>query len=550
MSAASPVEPVADPAAKPSGLLRHPLRTLALLAAFAVTLFLSFWLLDYFYTDVARHGSRGPVQLFFDFDPGTLQNALPNLAQIITAVLGIAITVVSIVVQLAANRYTPRVAEMFFRDRISLTVMGFFVVACVDSLWVSFAVTHDYVPQATIAATIAVATCGLLLLVPYFAYVFDFLDPEKVIARIGDQTLRAALEARDRGGARSTIARQAATVTSMEQLGDIAVNALAQKDKVIASDAISALRAVAVSYLPQKTMLPPDWFVIGPTLLRTPDFVALAAQSIADMQQQRTWLEWKVLRQFREVFAQACQSLPEMAHVVAIEARYVGEAALACGDQAVLQMTIKFMNTFLRQALNGRDVRAAYNVLNQYRQLAEAVMNHDTADATATLIDVAGHFRYYAQLGSGMGLSFVAETAAYDLCTLCERASDRGAPAHDRLLATLLELDKEAENTAQEKALRGVRKAQAKLASYYLLHGKTAPARTIHTDMAMETPERLRSIRDELLAVTSKEFWEVVDRGTNFDYLDDARKEALRAFFDWFGDLGDIGDIGSTARNP
>ena len=55
--------------------------------------------------------------------------------------------------------------------------------------------------------------------------------------------------------------------------------------------------------------------------------------------------------------------------------------------------------------------------------------------------------------------------------------------------------------------------------------------------MAQESPERLRSIRDELLAITSKHFWEVVDRGTNFDYLDDARKARLREFFGWFGRL-------------
>ena len=38
----------------------------------------------------------------------------------IAAVLGIAITVVSIVVQLAATRYTSRVADLFFRDKINL----------------------------------------------------------------------------------------------------------------------------------------------------------------------------------------------------------------------------------------------------------------------------------------------------------------------------------------------------------------------------------------------------------------------------------------------
>jgi hypothetical protein len=533
--------PATMPARQSRRLLQHPLRTLALLLGFAGTLFCSFWLLDYFYTDAAQHGTRGPLRLFVEFDPATLQNALSNLAQIIAAVLGIAITVVSIVVQLAANRYTPRVAEMFFHDRINLTVMGFFVVACVDSLWVSFAVTHDYVPQATIVVTIAVATASLLLLIPYFAYVFDFLDPEKVIARIGDQTLRAATGATD-----GRNDRQAVTVASMEQLADIAVNALAQKDKVIASDAIGALRAVVVSYLPVKGALPAAWFDIGRALLRTPDFVAMAAESIEDLGRQRIWLEWKVLRQFREAFAEALKSLPEMAHVVAIEARYVGEAALSSGDQAVVATTIKFMNTFLRLALNARDVRSAYNVLNQYRQLAESMMT-SSQPAAATLVDVAQHFKYYARLANGMGLPFVAETAAYDLCALCELASDRQAACHDQLLAALLDLDKEAENSAQEKALRGVRKAQAKLATHYLLRGMTSRARAIHADLALEKAERLRSIRDELLAVTSKDFWEIVDRGTNFDYLPDARKEKLREFFAWFGDLGPGAGSGRTS---
>jgi hypothetical protein len=52
--------------------------------------------------------------------------------------------------------------------------------------------------------------------------------------------------------------------------------------------------------------------------------------------------------------------------------------------------------------------------------------------------------------------------------------------------------------------------------------------------MAHERPERLRSIRDELLGVVSKDFWEVIDRGTNFDYLDPSRRAKLGQFFSWF----------------
>src|SRR5215212_2757862 len=116
---------------------RQRFTTFALLAACAVAIFCALWLLDYFVVDADGARPEGPLAQLFDFDPETMQSALGSLAQVIAAVLGIAITVVSIVVQLAATKYTSRVAEMFFRDRTNLAVMGFFVVACIVALWVS-----------------------------------------------------------------------------------------------------------------------------------------------------------------------------------------------------------------------------------------------------------------------------------------------------------------------------------------------------------------------------------------------------------------------------
>ena len=516
-----------------------PLLTLGLLTGFALCVFAVFWLLDYFVLDAAHSGPKGPLGQLLDYDVETMQNALGSLAQVIAAVLGIAITVVSIVVQLAANRYTSRVTDMFFRDRTNLGVMGFFVVACIEALWVSFGVGKEFVPRGTITVALVMATASLLLLVPYFAYVFDFLDPEKVIARIGAQTLESAAPHKP-VAAEGVEARQTLAVSGLEQLAGIAMNALGQKEKTIATDAAAALRTVLVDYLPEKQGLPGAWFGLSRTLRAHPDFVAMAPESLDELATDRTWLEWIGLRQIREVFGEALKTLPEMTHVIAIDTRYVGEAALDSRDRQVLALTIKFMNTYLRTALNARDVRTSYNVLHQYRQLAEAMMRVPGGAVpwiTTALEDVAGHFKYYAQIAHGQGLGFVTETAAYDLCALCELASELGAPSHDRLLAIFLEIDKEAETSAEEKALRGVRKAQVKLATFYLQRGLATYARAIYEDMAQESPERLRSIRDELLAVTSKHFWEVVDRGTNFDYIDDARKQKLAEFFAQFESL-------------
>jgi hypothetical protein len=499
-----------------------------LLGAFAAALFAAFWLIDYYVVSPGSH--RGPLDQFLSLDHETLQNELGSLAQVIVAVLAIAITVVSIVVQLAATRYTSRIAHMFFRDRTNLAIMGFFVVACIDAVWLSLAVSGDYVPRATVVMTLILVTGSLLLLVPYFAHVFDFLDPEKVILRIGQQILDAAFGRR--AWARLDVAsRQAASAGSLEHLADVAVNAVAQKDKVIASNAMAAMRDVLVRYLTAKASLPPSWFALGPRIREDPDFIALAADSVSEMEEQRWWLEWKGLRHFRAVFSESLKHLPEMAHVVAIESRYVGESALAAEDRSVSAVAVKFFNTYLRIAINARDVRATYNVLHQYRQFAERLMADGFDDEVA---EIGRYFRYYGQTAHAQDLGFVTETAAYDLSALCERAFERQARCHDALLRTFLEVDKEAETSEEERTLRGVRKAQVKLAAFYLLRGAEAQARTIYNDMRQESPARLASIHSEILAISAKDFWEVTDRGINFDFLDDARKARLEQFFGWF----------------
>jgi hypothetical protein len=505
---------------------------IALLALVAGVIFAGCWLLDAYWLG-ERSGPAlrlGPLRLLLDLDAGTLQNELGALAQIIVAVLGIAITVVSIVVQLAATRYTPRIADMFFRDKTNLAIMGFFVVACLNAVWVTLSVTSNYVPRATIVMTLLMTSASLLLLIPYFAYVFDFLDPGKVIERIGQHVLDAALGRRvGRKATHDVAARQAMSVAAMEHLSDVAVNAVAQKDKIIASHATAALREAVVRYQPHKANLPAEWFAVGARIRSNPDFIAMEPESLRELERQQLWFEWKVMRHLRSVFAESLNHLPEMAHVVAIETRYVGEAALQRGDAAVVAVAVKYFNTYLRGALNSHDVRACYNIFNQYRLLAELLLREGWTDL---VLKIAHHFAYYGQVARGAGMGFVTETSAHDLGTLCEHAFELASPAHDTMLGIFLEVDREADSKTDDKALRGVRKAQVKLATYYLVHGADGYAQRISDDMRSESPERLSSIRAEMLRIHAKDFWEVTDRGVNFDYLDDSRREKLDLFFD------------------
>ena len=122
---------------------------------------------------------------------------------------------------------------------------------------------------------------------------------------------------------------------------------------------------------------------------------------------------------------------------------------------------------------------------------------------------------------------------AYDLSTLAQLASELNSPAEHDILAEFLELDRPPHMRGQQKALLGVRKAQVKLAAYYLAANQESRAREIAEDMREEPRERLLTIQNQLASVESKEFWEIIDRGRNFEYMPPAQRAHLATFFKW-----------------
>ena len=108
----------------------------------------------------------------------------------------------------------------------------------------------------------------------------------------------------------------------------MAVNAVSNKDKMIASSAVNSLKDLAVSYLPLKIANAGPFYQVSHTLSDDPDFVAMAPESLLDLEKSRTWVEWKVLRQLQAIYSEALLELPDINYLVAIDTRYVGEAAL------------------------------------------------------------------------------------------------------------------------------------------------------------------------------------------------------------------------------
>ncbi len=505
---------------------------MVVLAGISLVSFVGLYSLDVWWTGgdhVVTTEHATVHHLFLNFDPGSISDSLSQLAAMIAAVFGIVITVVSIIVQLSADRYTG-VARMFLRDRLNMTVFGFYLVVCVIGVWTSFALQTHFVPRAAILGMMLATTFGLVLMAPYFGYVFWFLAPINIISRIRSDAVRTAATGADAKSNDDVNHAQAATLNAMEELTDITSNSISGKDKIIASGAVDALKDFAVAYLDFKQRAQPNWFVIGAALKQNPDFVAMDPESVQDLQARKTWVEWKVMRQFLGIYNEALGSMRDINYLIAIDTRYFGEVASKCRDEELMHLVYCFMNSYLRATLNAKDVRTAYNVMNQYRLLVEALIADDNGKLA---LEGVKHMSYYGHVSFDMKLVFVTETVAYDISAICQQAHERGSDEEEEMLAQFLELDRPLRTQSQESALLGVRKAQVKLAAYYLAKGNEEKARRIADDMRAEPAPRLLQIRESLERVTTKDFWEIIDRGRNFEYMPPEQREKLAIFFGW-----------------
>lgn len=501
---------------------------IALLSGASFVLFWGLYAADFYLLD-QNDGGAGPWMRYLDFSPGSITDAISAPAGVVAAVLGIVITVVSIVVQLSAARFAG-ITRMFLKDRVNFTVIAYYVVVCVCGVWLSVALKDDYVPRAALVAMLLLTTFAVVLMVPYFGYVFWFLEPMNIIRRIRSQALSSAIAGTKRRSPTQAAQSQEHALLSMEELTDIASASISGKDKIIASGAVDALKDLALGYAQVKGQAPEDWFRVHGTIRSNPDFVAMDPESLADLETRRTWVEWKIMRQYLGIYNEALGTMRDINYLIAIDTRYLGEAAAKVGDAELVRLVYRYMNSYLRATLNARDVRTAYNVLNQYRLLVEAMLREKLGDSA---LEGLRHMIYYGHVSFDMKLTFVTETVAYDVSSLVESAHRLGLEVEREMLSSFLELDRPLRTQSQESALVGVRKAQVKLASFYLLQGHQESARLIAEDMAHEPRGRLRAIHEALSSVTTKDFWEIIDRGRNFEFMPADQRAQLSTFFSW-----------------
>jgi len=472
-----------------------------------------------------------PLSWLATLDPSAALDILANAAEVVAAVLAIAITVIAIVVELAANRYSHQITRLFLREPANVLVLGIFLVTAVQCVWVAV-VLDDVDPSAILplagfGITLAMVTLSLLLLLPYIYFVFDFSSPISVIERICRDAYSTVLKARSDNVASS----QKSVEAAIDELQDVARSAIQQGDRGIAISAVDALAGFINDYAHIRADLPEGWFEITQGVAEDPDFIALAPESLDDVESRGIWVERKIFRRYLSLMGQAAMRERDVANLIGINTQRIA-TGIGTENEDLLELCIYAFNSYLRATINVRDIRTAYYLMNQFRLVGEKLL---AVGQPAKAIEIAGYLREYGQIAHNMGASFLLESAAFYVMSLVEIAVQEDSPALDDLLDCLLQLDMEIREESQEEqtaSLLGVRRCQMKLATLFLMRGDDERARRIADDLRGERMERLDRLRRGLLSDDRPQFWELMDLGVNFAYLSPERRPYLDVLFE------------------
>eukprot|EP00727_Mastigamoeba_balamuthi_P005802 m51a1_g1841 hypothetical protein (768) ;mRNA; f:565696-568463 len=512
------------------------------------------WMLDGSVPTEYDYSLSAFVYTIMNPNPDQARGVMDAVTNTMAFMFGLLVTVIGIVLQFASDKITSHVTSLFFKSRVILGALAYVLVSNAFALWVDQECGPFHSPRIAVLLSVVMVDLQVVMLFPFLAYLFYFLDAEQVITNIARHGLDAVVNSITSRGPNNERNQVNATL-AVEYLMDGALSSIKKKNKNITSEIIDAMCDFLVHYAALKDKTPDVWFQIPLWIRQSPDFLILNDEGVKEMVERKTWLEWKVLRQYQNLFVEAIKFFKEMCYHICINTRLIGETAAGHNQLHSIDLCIKFFNTYLRTAINLVDVRVVYNTLFQYRLLAELLIDRSrgaSKDLALRSLKIAKFCRYYAHLCQQRNLFFLVETVAQDLRILCQVAIKSAVPedkrsagragfnpnraifqqVHDKLLSILLSIN---DFTGTTDARRGVIRAQAILGIYYLTEKQVGQARRIIKVLDRDDyKDLLMSIKEEMSMSTTREFWEVSERGANFTYMEPRLRQNLDAFFGMF----------------
>lgn len=425
----------------------------------------------------------------------TVSRALNNLTAMV-------LTFIALAVPLTANMYTPKLIEIFVRDKINLAAMVFFAAMGAHAVFGQAMMFKQWSPVVMYSVLWISGVVGFAVLVPYYVYVLHCLNPATIVRRLSDLVLK---ELRDAAAPTRPLPLARKRLDQLIQnLGNVILRATERADRDVSLHAVYALQATVMRYADAAPDLPAAWFEAEREL-----FPGASPEALEHIVREKIWVEQRCLHQLALAYTSSLARMPDAISAISSVIRSIAEHALARGDEPLLRLCVRYFNTYLREAIKKKDVHAIYDVYGQYGALALRCLKGAPHIATA----IARHVKYYAEFARWQGLAFIFEVAAHDLVDLVDAAYEAGTANREDLLAVFLSFK-------ADRASPRLVKSQALLAACVGSHGATdAEARVVEA-LRAAGPDQLRAAREQIEAATDPVFWEVTDRQRNLDYVE------------------------------
>ncbi len=455
-----------------------------------------------------------PLNRLSAISPNEAREFLNLLNSKLIQAMGVVLIAVGLAVPLTANMYSLKFLDFFIRNPVNAVVLIFVVFANLSGLWASYSLKSTVIPIFQLHLVFILTITSLVLVVPYLFYVFRFLHPNTLLHLLEKEAKTCLKAALQEDGAVENRQRVAET---LEHIANISIRSVDRSDRNTAIESVLTLERVARNYWAIKEKLSPLWFEADQNF-----FLGFSSLAVQEMNRSRSWVEMKLYYQFFEVIRAACPRMPELTSTIAKGLRKLGLEITSLNDPALRELVVEYFNTFIRLAINRRDVRSLFIVFDQYRNFAEALNEKFPEQA----LEIAYYFEYYGQVIREQQMPFAVEAVAHDLGALVKHAWEAKASNCQRLLQRFLHFDQHG-----SPVLAGVKKAQAILASYFLHTGQTEPAALIRESFRGREPAFIQTLKEDLLQVTRQKYWEVSERRMNIDFIPVQQREKLEEFF-------------------
>jgi hypothetical protein len=422
------------------------------------------------------------------------------------SMLGMCVSVFALALPIAATFHTPKLIEVYLRDRVNIAVLGLGILASANTHFQTTVVwSHlfglgpppadwaGFHPSIALWAGVALIALAWATILPYALYALRFLTPEVLLARLA----RMMVDDIDRAARRRADHPRLAARVRQEilDLGNVALRALDRADRDLALDGVRTLGAAYRRYLDRKPLLPAPWFEP-----RREWFAGLSDDAFRLLVRERTWVGHLLLHQAWLAYAAALAKAPDVAGEIAAEALALTGEAARRGDRALIALGLRFANSMIREVIKRGDPGTVQDVARSHRATLLVLLSSGGDREADHVVEEAEHLAYYCGVARVAGADASADVIALSLARIVEMAAER-VP---RALAGVAAAFERLADPAPPADARALVKARALVASCLADAGEEAPAARLLARIGRAPPSEREDVRAALSAAATR----------------------------------------------